>query len=387
MKKIALVLISLALSASLFSATPVANKEKKVATYMRTWGLGSTTEEMDKGKHWTAEDVKGNELTSLIIAFAHIENGTEVVVQDMDASKPNAFLNLPEELKKLKKTYPKLQINLSVGGWGADGFSDMAFTKENRAKFIESLITNMKKFGFDGVDIDWEYPVNGGWGTIKSVPEDKQNFTALMTEIREAFDKLGKETGKSYGLSFAAAAGFWYFDSVELVKVAQVVDYVKLMTYDFYGGWSETTGHLSNLYDNKENDISDDMIVKAYLAQGVPKEKLMLGVPLYGRAWKGVKNGGTNGLYQAHGGDVYPDGVTQDDIALLLKQGYKRYWDDKAKVPYLYNGDVFVTYEDAESLKAKAKYVKDMDLAGIMVWEYAHNIKADLFKVIKENLK
>lgn len=386
MKKIALILLSLALSASLFSASPTATKEKKVATYMRTWGLGSTSDEMDKGKHWTAEDVKGNELTSLIIAFAHIEKVTNVVVQDMDPNKPNAFLNLPEEIKKLKKTYPKLQINLSVGGWGADGFSDMAFTKENRTKFIESLIVNIKSFGFDGVDIDWEYPVNGGWGAIKSAPEDKQNFTALMTEIREAFDILGKETGKRYGLSFAAAAGDWYFEAVELAKVAQVVDYIKLMTYDFYGGWSETTGHLSNLYDNL-GDISDDTIVKAYTTQGVPKEKLMLGVPLYGRAWDGVKDGGTNGLYQPFKSDVYPDGVTQDDIAKLLKQGYKRYWDDKAKVPYLYNGDIFVTYEDAESLKAKAKYVKDMDLAGIMVWEYAHNLKGDLFKVIKDNLK
>lgn len=361
--------------------------DKKVATYMRTWGLGSTQEEIDKGKHWTAEDVKGNELSSLIIAFAHIENGTDVVVQDMDSTKPNPFLNLPIEIKKLKKSYPHLKVNLSVGGWGADGFSDMALTKDSRTKFIESLIKNIKTFDFDGIDIDWEYPVNGGWGTIKSRPEDKVNFTSLMKEIREALDKLGKETKKVYGLSFAAAAGGWYFDCVELKELVKVVDYVKLMTYDYYGGWSETTGHLSSLYDNGKNEISTDAVVKAYIQQGVPKEKLMMGVPLYGRAWKGVKDGGTNGLYQAQGGDVYPDGVTQEDIASLIASGYKRYWDNTAKVPYLYNGDVFVTYEDSESLKEKAKYVKDNGLAGIMVWEYAHDIKADLFKVIKENLK
>ena len=366
-------------------------RDYKIVSYIRTWPLGTDVKDMMEAEHWSAEDINGEKLTNLNIAFAHIKNGTDLYIKDMQDSPEGmpGFKNLFKEIAKVQEQNPNLRINLSIGGWGADGFSDMAMTKETRSQFIANVIDWVKKYKFDGVDIDWEYPVNGGWGAIKARPEDKENFTYLLQELRTALDKLSKETKQNYELTFAAAATPGYLTWIEPKKVAPLVDYIKLMTYDFYGAWSKTTGHLANLYWNpkKPGDLSVDGTVKKFVSAGIPANKILLGVPFYGRGWKGVKNN-NNGLYQEVEEAVYPDGITYPDIMKLLeKPEYKRYWDDAAKAPYIYNGDVFITYEDKQSLQEKVKYIKDKGLRGIMVWEYAHDMDNKLLDVLDQNLK
>lgn len=369
-------------------AVPVS---KKVISYIRTWPLGSTTEDMKKGIHWKAEDIQGEKLSTLNIAFAHIVEGTNIAIEDMKdgADGTPGFKNLFEEIAKLQAKYPDLRINLSIGGWGADGFSDMAATPETRKAFIANVMGWVTKYGFNGVDIDWEYPVSGGWGAIKARPEDKTNFTALMTELRQALDAFGVANNKKYELSVAAAASPDYLTWIEPEKIAAIVDYAKLMCYDFYGSWSETTGHLANLYGNpaKPDDLNVDAVVQNFLKAGFPVEKLLLGVPFYGRAWKGVPNT-ENGLYQKAQEATYPDGITYPDILALMKNGgFTRYWDDVAKAPYLYNGDVWITYEDEQSLTEKIKYIQEKGLRGMMVWEYAHDMNTLLFDVVNKQLR
>lgn len=392
MKRLSLILLAL----SLFACNNTDVKEEvevsrshQISSYVRMWPLGSTKEAMAEGNYWRAEDIHGDKVSSLIIAFGLIRNDTEIYIPDLEPNEEgHAFGDLKEEVAKLHENYPGLKINFSIGGWGADGFSDMAMEEEKRAAFVANLVDMIKLYDFDGIDIDWEYPVNGGWGAIKSRPEDRENFTFLMEDIRKALDLLETEMNKEYSLSFAAYAGPAYFDWVEIDKLAQIADYAKLMTYDFYGGWNQITGHLANLYNNSEKleDISVDKVVQFYLAEGFPAEKLIMGVPFYGRAWAGVNNE-NNGLYQSVESVMYPDGISYPDIKDLMANGYTRYWDDEAKAPYLFNGDVFVTYEDAESLTYKAEYVKKMGLGGIMVWEYGHDMESELTSVIDNSFK
>lgn len=378
-------------------------QDPQIVSYMRTWGMGSEVAEINKGNYWVAEDVNGEKMTVLNIAFATIINDEETgqptdihipnlkVIPREDGTETPPFENLFEEIAKIQAASPELRINLSIGGWGADGFSDMAFTAENREAFVATVLEWVKEYKFDGVDIDWEYPVSGAWGTIKGQPEDKENFTLLMALLKSELNKLEKETGKEYEISFAAGASPAYLTWIEPEKVAEIIDYIKLMTYDFYGSWSSTTGHLANLYDSPgmaEGDLSLEAVVNNYLEAGFPAEKMLLGVPFYGRGWKGVGSE-NNGLYQAYGESIYADGITYPDIQKLMAEdsSFVRYWDDAAKAPYLYNGDVFITYEDEQSLREKAKFIKAKGLRGFMIWEYAHDMNNELIDVINDELK
>ncbi len=365
----------------------------KVESYIRTWPLGSTLEDQAANKHWSATDVKGNYLTELIIAFAHVDQDTwGIKFPDADsAEKP--FPELWDEVKSIKAKYPNLKMNCSVGGWGADGFSPMAADSAKKEKFIAALVNLLKEKDLDGIDIDWEYPIGPDWGqAIASSPDDGKNFIALLQDMRVAFDELGKSTGKHYSISCAIPGSTWYVNKIDVVAVANAVDTMKLMSYDYYGSWSGQTGHHANLFNNPDDPDwggwSTDQAVKMYLNAGVPANKIVVGVALYGRAWKGVQDNGVHGLFQKFTEGAYPDGLSWPDLKEFLKpeSGYTRYWDDVAKAPYLYNGDIFITYTDAEEINLIGEYVKQNGLGGVMTWEYGHDVNADLIKVLYESV-
>ena len=354
-----------------------------VTAYIRTWALDS-----DGETYWTADMIHGEYLSEIIIAFALIDQGdkSSIYISDGDPAK------LWTEIAALKAKFPHLKVNLSVGGWGAE-FSDTVFDPETRAKFIANVCDWLKTHELDGVDIDWEYPVGPEWGQeIKSRPEDRENFIALLSELRAALDVQGASLNKHYGLSACIPASAWYVAQNDVLAVASIVDNLKLMAYDYYGGWSATTGHLANLRNNPTDPEwggwSTEQAVDVYLNAGVPREKMVLGLSFYGRAWAGVEDGGTNGLFQKYTAAV-PDVFSWPQIKELTKEGsaYTRYWDDAAQAPYLYNGDVFITYTDAEAIALIAAYAKEKGLGGVMVWEYANDIEGDLFNVLNKNFQ
>jgi chitinase len=163
------------------------------------------------------------------------------------------------------------------------------------------------------------------------------------------------------------------------------------MAYDYYGAWSDITGHHSNLYNNPQDPSwggwSTDQALQAYLKAGVPPEKIMLGVAFYGRAFKGVSSA-NNGLFQLFKSPAFEDSSTDwAQIKKLMDSGYTRYWDDIAKAPYLYNGDIWISYTDEEQIKLLTQYAKDKKLGGIFSWEYGHDMEAELLKVMSEGAK
>lgn len=366
------------------------SSERRVISYIRTWPLGSTAEDMAEGRHWTADDIKAEYLTDLNISFALI-NEEDYTLYFADAeSEETPFTALWDEVYKLKNRWPKLRVNFSVGGWGADGFSDMAADPEKRGTFIASALDIIARHNLDGIDIDWEYPVGPDWGQeIKSSPADAENFILLLEELRSALNKRSEFTGKDYSVSIAVPASDWYVHKLNVVKIASLVDTMNVMTYDFYGSWSRTTGHNSNLYTNPDDpdgqSIADSMEI--FLKAGVPASKLVAGLAFYGRGWQGVKAGETNGLFQRYRSGEYDEGLSWMDMPQFLDadSGFVRYWDDTAKAPYLYNGDVFISYTDEQSVKEIAQYAKKKKFGGVMNWEYGHDVDGELLKVLYEN--
>lgn len=308
------------------------------------------------------------------LAFGHIVNGCVYYAPDC----------VSEEFKRIRKENPECKIILSVGGWGAGGFSEAAANEEGREKFAHAAVEIIKKYGLDGLDIDWEYPCISTAGIV-ATDDDRENFTKLIKISREIMDK---ELGKDKMLTIAAGAGEYFINSTNMKEIEKYLDYVQLMTYDLRGGYHIITGHHTNLLDDKKDILqaSAKKAVTCFEKAGVPREKLILGAAYYSRMWKGVPDR-ENGLHQmaeTTGGYGPSYGELVKDY--INKNGYKRYFDKEARAPWLFNGDTFISYDDEESCREKAEYVVKNGLGGIMFWEYRLDETRTLTEVMRKAL-
>jgi chitinase len=330
-----------------------------------------------------AGDIAAQKLTRINYAFANIRDGRIV----------NGFANDDQNLAalvSLKQQNPSLTVLISVGGWLWSGaFSDTALTDKSRAVFISSVADFVRLHQLDGLDVDWEYPGQPG-STTHFRPEDKQNYTLLLKELRTRFDQLQNTLHRPLYLTIATGASPEFLAHTEMAQVQQYVDTVNLMAYDYYEPDSDpTTGHHAPLFTNPSDPkkISADNSVREYEQAGVQPEKIVLGVPFYGHIWGDVPTT-DHGLYQP-GKDI-PNARAQygNSPDAMLKNGFIRYWDPTASVPYLYNPEkkVFVSYEDSESLALKSKYVLDHKLRGIMFWDYEADSTGALLNAVNTGL-
>ena len=272
---------------------------------------------------------------------------------------------------------------------GADNFSDAALSDESRGRFAKSAIELIEAHALDGIDLDWEYPGQPGPG-IKFRPEDKHNFTLMLAALRKQFDARGRADGRHYLLTIASADRE-YFDHTEMDVLHVYLDWINIMAYDFYNSLTKTTGHHAGLYKAAEAPDDSrwgDASVRQHLAAGIPPQKLCLGVPFYGRAFGGVEGGDdpVNQPYAKYtGADSYPK-LASDYVN---KNGFVRRWDKVAQAPYLWNEQTrtFISYDDPQSLKVKAEYVKKMNLGGMMYWEQSHDPDGELLRVLYDNLR
>ncbi|WP_078556083.1 glycoside hydrolase family 18 protein [Bacillus alkalicellulosilyticus] len=333
------------------------------------------------------------------------ENDTDTLFEG-DTEEQDFAGNL-NQLRKLKQTNPNLKTLISIGGWSwSNNLSLVAATQETREVFAKSAVEFIRTYEMDGVDLDWEYPVSGGmWNNHRS-PDDKVNHTLLLQEIRNALDEAEQEDGREYLLTIASSVSFAYLENNELDKIAEIVDFINIMTYDFNGAWAQKTGHNAPLFKDDratEADVHPHNIeagITGHLTHGVPKEKLVMGLPFYGRSWGGcnqdnnfekIDNGGYQQCTGPGIGNLEPGVYTYSYIQenLLNQNGYTRYWNDVAKVPYLYNQEIgeFVSYDDPESLTHKVNFIKDTGLAGAMIWELSQDDNnAILLTTINEEL-
>lgn len=340
--------------------------------------------------NYAPSEIPVGKLTHVIFSF------TEVIDSEMAFRSPESEEKL-RELVLQKQRNPGLKVMVACGGWGGSGgFSDMAINEENRGIFVRSVIDFINEYELDGLDIDWEYPGMPGIGNPYR-PEDKENFTALMKELRGAMDA----TGKKLTLTFAAAGWNKFFEKIETLEVMKYADYMNLMTYDFVGGNQAYTFHHTNLghvglkdlegtdYLEYINDSiinkdqpdwqlrSIESIVDFCLDMGIDSEQLIVGAAFYGKAWK-VATTANNGLYQPTRGaqNGWPSYAAIRD-SMENKNGYTVYRDEKARAPYIFNSSdsLFITFDDTLSVKLKSGYVIDNELGGIMFWEQSQDTK------------
>lgn len=290
-------------------------------------------------------------------------------------------------LNALKRKNPDLKILISIGGWTwSENFSDAVLTEERRQLFAQTSADIVYKYNLDGVDIDWEYPGLPGEDNVHR-PEDKQNYTRMFKTFRVELDRLQTKTGKRYLLTTAVGGFSSFIEHTEMNQAHAYLDYVNIMTYDFHTGADSIAGHHTNLYPSSSyaEELSGHRAVNEFKAAGVPAGKLVIGIAFYGRAWQ-LQTGITNGFAQPVVKAVSGKGYTVIKDSLTATEGYVRYWDTKAKAPYLFQPrtNVFVSYDDEESVREKCGYVKENKLAGVMFWEYFNDPKNYLLNTIHQ---
>ncbi|KAI1260991.1 glycoside hydrolase family 18 protein [Xylariaceae sp. FL1019] len=341
----------------------------KNSAYFTNWGIST--------EGYTPQDLAIRDLTHILYAFADVSaNGT------VSSSDPNADVqkryprDSPGELgnnaygavKQLfahKKNKRNLKLLLSIGGWNySPKFAAATSTEATRQTFAQSAVKLVTDWGFDGIDIDWEYPSNAN---------ERDNFVKLVAACRQEFDRYSFHNGLFYRflITVASSASPANHQNVNFAEMNRYVDIWHLMAYDYSGSWDVTSGHQANVFADKGNTaatkISTNDAVQYYESQGISSQKIVMGLPLYGRSFEGTSGLGQNYTNVGSGGPQA--GVWY--YKQLPKRGAKEQFDDVAKATYSYDPSIreLISYDNVRSTTFKAHYVSARRLGGAFFWE------------------
>ncbi len=267
---------------------------------------------------------------------------------------------------------PDIKFVFTVANGNINDFESW-FTSPDRAKKLANeMLSIIETYGFDGLDIDYEFPQGGN--------NPKNNYVRFMKTVREGFDNLSKKTGKDYILSMAVPAGDWAFSLFKMTELAEYVSYFNIMSYDLHVG--NATKNITHHHTNPCADptpgftggsVEEDIVL--YREMGIPDDKIVVGIGMYGRRWTNVPDV-NNGLYQTGTLDETTNEAYLHYSVIRAsyenKKGYVKYWDDVAKAPYLYNAEkgVFITYDDEQSAEIKCELAVTEGVRGVMVFDY-----------------
>ncbi|KAK7091100.1 chitinase-3-like protein 1 [Littorina saxatilis] len=324
------------------------------------------------------EDIDPFLCTHIIFAFVDIDpSGNDLMAFNRNDQGHNG---LYERTIAMKEQNPALKVLLAVGGWqiGSKPFIPMISSQTNMRMWIKNVITYLRKYNFDGFDMDWEFPATRG-----SPPEDKFRYTKLMKGLYEAFAEESRSTGRDkLLLTMATASGTYFINtSYEPRKIIKYMDFMLLMTYNYHGQWEKRTGHHSPLWKHRndppgeQSELYQNWSINYWLDMGVPKSKLIVGLATYGMSFTlmdpsqhGVhapaKGGGRSGKYTKETGIMSYYEVCQN----IQDSGWKTGWIDDQGAPYAYGGDQWVGFDNVDSMKMKADNIMKRDLAGAFVW-------------------
>ncbi|XP_072043456.1 acidic mammalian chitinase-like [Amphiura filiformis] len=326
--------------------------------------------------NFTPDQIDPNMCTHLIYSFAKI-NPTSFLLEPYeptDTEGPN-YYKVFNDLKMLNSA---LKTLLAVGGWthASEGFTDMVLTPESRKIFIDDSIAYLRRYGFDGLDLDWEYPTQRG-----GKPSDKAGYTALCKELREAYQAEADATGQERMLvTMAIPGGEWTInDGYEIEPLGRYLDFANLMSYDLHGSWEWEKHHHTPLYEGPGDSSTDKMLVLDYVINkwingGMPAHKLIMGLGMYGRTWKRGSSCAINtpgeGAGPAGQWTGEPGFWAYYEVCGKLKSGMAYTWDSARKVGFGCNTETneWVGYDDERSLDEKISFMKSNGLGGGMIW-------------------
>jgi chitinase len=266
-----------------------------------------------------------------------------------------------------------VKVSIALGGWGqSDGFGPMTADSSKRSNFINYLIDFCQDHGYDGVDIDWEYPTS---------TEETQNLNLFIYELFQE----NKNLADTLLITMAIPASDWYGRWFDFDFLQQYVDWFGCMTYDFFGSWVNRAGHNAPLYPPLTNDNGSVFSGLIYLnaTRSISKDQILIGIPFYGRGCNAT------GYNQPNTGENVE--YTYSEVDSLLQTNWHTYWDDTAKVPYLLNesSTKFVTYDDTQSVRLKCEFVKEKNLPGVMIWALGQDMigsKQPLLDVVQQEI-
>ncbi|CEI70009.1 unnamed protein product [Fusarium venenatum] len=341
------------------------------AVYFTNWGT--------YGRYFQPQDLPASQITQVLFAFLNVKPDGTVYLGDSyadlekhyegdrwDDQGDNAYGCL-KQLFLLKKSPSASQ----VGGWTwSTNFPSTASTSENRIRFSKSVVALMKYWGFDGIDIDWEYPNDENEAT---------NFELLLQAVRDELDLYASQNAPGYRflLSIAAPAGLDKYNKLHLANISRFADHINLMAYDYSGSWDSTSGHNANLfpYQASANQYNSDEATNDYINAGVPTEKIVLGMPIYGCSFEG--NLGIGKSFSDVGQGSWERGVW--DYKALLKPSAEIEYDKKAQAYYRYDPITheLISYDTPEAVENKVDYILKHGLGRSMFWEASGDTKSN----------
>ena len=350
-----------------------ADSAPKVIVYFTEWAV--------YGRNFHITNLPAAKITHVNYAFAKVDANNQVAVWDTYAATDKFYAGdcwdvgckrgSFHQITLFKQAHPEIKFLISVGGWtGSAPFYTLAASDAGRQTFATSCANFLTQYPqFDGIDLDWERPVLGGFENL-GTPQDAQNNTLLLQAIRDAI-------GPNKLLTVADSCSPASIAALEYPAIVNIVDWINTLTYDFHGPWNNTNGFNSPLYYNNNDSLVGFNVndcIQGFLARGVPPSKLVMGQPMYGHSWANANSSAPfSGANGAGPGSWENGSLDYKDIAAnyVTNPNYTRYWDDTAKVPWLYNATTkaWITYDDPQSMLIKGQYIASNHLAGVMFWE------------------
>lgn len=361
---------------ALLAAAAAAAEQNKIVCYFGSWSVYRP----DAGK-FDISYIDPSLCSHLIYTFIGLNADGTVRVLD-------GWQDLPDgkdgfgRFNALRRQSPGTKTMVAMGGWneGSVKYSKVVANSALRATFVRSVFDFLEKHDFDGFDLDWEYPNQRG-----GAPADVRNYGLLVKELKEKF------RSKGYILSAAVAAAETSASlSYNIPEMSKHLDFINLMAYDLHGKWEKRTGLNAPLYARADETgaslrLNVNASVHYWLRSGAPAEKLILGVPFYGRSFTladtrdyGVNapatDGGLAGPYTREAGMLGYNELCE----FFATDAWSQYREPAQRAPYAVKGNQWVGYDDVESIAEKAKFAKSLGLGGAMVW----SIETDDFRGI-----
>ncbi len=366
-------------------------QETQIIGYLQSWKW------IDEQDRLHLEHIPFEKLTVINYSFFYsLESGHLVGMDPMadayflDGKTKSRFpwFNSPKSIFHYARRH-QTKVILSIGGWDhSQHFPTVSASPEKRAIFAHDCANLMRKYEFNGIDIDWEFP---GYKNHGGSPADRDNFTLLLQAVRDSLDYIEEKNGTRYLLTASLPAASGHLPDLDIVSITPLLDYFNIMTWDLFGSWGEVSNHNAALFGPRAGDSTrcfDGAFKLYHIDHGVPAEKINLGAAFYGHSYSECDS-----LYSSHSGadkSYFTAGDLLYSKMSAKSEQFDKHWDERAQAPYWINTEqqLLLSLDDEKSVGLKADYILQNKAGGLLIWplmgDYTEEGTTSLLDVIQE---